>query len=255
MTTLHCQTYGSEGPALMLIHGLFGSSDNLRPIARGLADQFKVYAPDLRNHGRSPHSPTMNYELMAQDLRQLMDSHHIEKAFVVGHSMGGKAAMQLALDYPDRVEKLVVADIAPVDYPPHHDEIFTGLEALDLESINSIRDADQALTPYESDPGIRSFLLKNLTRTKDKRYQWQINLKAIRENYPAIAAGNQGSTYKGSTLFIKGGNSSYIQESHRNTVQSLFPSAEIKIIPGTGHWLHAEKPTLFISTIKRFLEK
>lgn len=239
---------------ILLLHGLFGSLENLGAVERKLAQAHQVHSLDLRNHGRSPHADTMSYGEMAEDVRVYMDAHDIPRAVVIGHSMGGKVGMRLALDAPDRVARLVVADIAPVDYEAHHDSILEGLRAVHETSLTSRSDADRVLQAFISEPAVRQFLLKNLVREDDGRFVLRLNLAAIEANYDDIVAGQEAaSAYPGPVLFIKGGASDYIQEHHREKVDRLFPNAILRVIPGVGHWLHAEKPDLFINLCERFL--
>lgn len=250
-----------EGSPLILLHGLFGSLDNLGGIARRLQDQWQIHALDQRNHGGSPHTEEMNYPLMAEDVLAYMDAQGLEKASVIGHSMGGKTAMQLALTAPERVDRIVVADIAPVSYHPRHDIVLEGLAAVDLNSIRSRQDADEMLADFVGEPGVRQFLLKNLVRVADAErenypgpYRWRLNLPVIEKCYPELARAPEGqSPFQGPVLFIKGADSAYIQEKHRDDIRRLFPSADLRIINGTGHWLHAEKPDSFAALCRRFL--
>ena len=250
-----------DGPPLILLHGLFGSLDNLGGISRRLQDHWQVHALDQRNHGSSPHTDTMDYPAMADDVLAYMDARGLEKASILGHSMGGKTAMQVALQASDRVDRIIVADIAPVTYPPRHDAVLEGLKAVDLSSIRSRQDADSVLADYVDEPGVRQFLLKNLVRvTDDERnessgpYRWRLNLPAIEQCYPKLALAPEGDRpFEGPVLFIKGADSAYIQEKHRDEIRRLFPNADLRIIAGTGHWLHAEKPDSFAALCRRFL--
>lgn len=243
-----------QGEPLILIHGLFGSLENLGGIARPLADHYTVYSLDLPNHGRSPHTDTMNLATMAADVLSWMDEQKLESAHILGHSLGGKVAMELALGYAERINSLVVLDIAPVTYPPHHDAIFEGLLALDPGQLESRAQADDLLKSHVSELPVRSFLLKNLVK-ESQGFGWRINLSAIHQNYShLIDANREDGTFTGPTLFVKGGNSNYIQEKHRDAIVSRFPKAAVKIVPETGHWLHAEKSELVAGLVRRFLE-
>lgn len=251
---LHHRVVG-EGDPLILLHGLFGSLENLGGITQRLSDTWQVHALDLRNHGRSPHVEEMGYPAMADDVLRYLDKQGIDQAAVLGHSMGGKTAMELALAHPDRVSRLIVADISPVAYPPHHDAIIEGLTGLELAKIKSRGDADKKLAEHVEIPAVRQFLLKNLVRTDDGGYDWRINLDAIENDYPQIAEGPTAQgPYEGPTLFLKGGDSDYIKDGHRDIVARLFPNAVLRILPGTGHWLHAEKADLFAKLCRRFLD-
>ncbi len=244
-----------QGDDVITLHGLFGSRENLGVISRGLAPSFRVHGLDLRNHGRSPHHEAMNYQVMAEDVLAYMDECGIENTHLVGHSMGGKVAMTLALLAPERVNRLVVIDIAPVTYrEQRHDAILQGLSAMPLADLTSRNEADQFLSAYEPEPAVRQFLLKNLHRTGQGSFAWRMNLTAIINHYPAILAGQQAEQpFAGATLFIKGGASDYILPEHREPVLALFPAATVRVIPGAGHWVHAQKPELVVRTLLRFL--
>jgi len=261
---LHHQISGGisgEGHPVILLHGLLGSLDNLGVIARGLQDKWQIHGLDQRNHGKSPHVDTMTYPEMAEDVLSYMDAQGLAKATVLGHSMGGKVAMQLALKAPGRIAGIIVADIAPVTYSPRHDHVLEGLRAVDTGALRSRQDADRALSEHVEEAGVRQFLLKNLTPvpSEDKvdsgaRYRWRFNLPVIDRSYSDLSAAPEGDgPYEGPVLFIKGADSAYIQTKHRDTITRLFPNADLRIIEGTGHWLHAEKPDTFVALCQRFL--
>ncbi|TRX56583.1 alpha/beta fold hydrolase [Thalassomonas sp. M1454] len=244
-----------EGSPVLLIHGLFGSLENLNMVARELETSYQVISVDVRNHGSSFHHKSMDYNDLATDIFALLDHLEIEKIAVLGHSMGGKIAMQCALTSPQRIDKLIVADIAPVLYPPHHNQIIEGLLSIDLSGISNRQDADKQLAKYVSEPGVRQFLLKNLVKG-EQGFFWRANINAVNEDYQNIAKGQVSSTpYLGDTLFIKGSNSTYILAEHKPTIAQLFPNSKGRIIQGTGHWLHAEKPAAFNKIVKDFLAK
>ncbi len=249
---LHYQSHGSGAP-LVILHGLFGTLENWGAQIKALAGQYQVIAVDLRNHGRSPHSGEMNYPAMAADIVALMDALGIDRAHILGHSMGGKAAMQLALNHPQRVDRLVVVDISPVAYRPHHDDVFKGLYAVDPARLQSRSEADSQLARYVGEPSVRAFLLKNLYRTPEKTFAWRMNLDALHRQYSQISQPPSGAPFAGETLFIKGGDSDYILPAHREAILSLFPNAGYKLIQGAGHWPHAEKPALFSKLVLSFL--
>ena len=250
----HISGQAAAGQApVVLLHGLFGSYENLGVIERSLSEQYQVINIDVRNHGRSDHSDEMNYQLMADDLAQTLDSLNVATAILLGHSMGGKLAMAFALAQPQRVSKLILADIAPVAYPARHSSIFAGLNAVDLNTIDSRNDADTQLAQHISEVGVRQFLLKSLVKHNDK-FSWRFNLAALQANYQQlIGAPLLNGCYNGAVLFIKGGNSDYILPEHKAQIMQLFPQAQAKVIQGTGHWLHAEKPTVFTKLAKDFL--
>lgn len=242
-----------EGKPLVILHGLFGSADNWFSIARELDKEFTMYLVDQRNHGDSPHSSAWNYDLMVEDLKELLDDEGLDKAFLMGHSMGGKTVMNFALKYPERVEKLIVADIAPRYYPVHHESILEGLNSLDLKAINSRKEADDALAKYISEPGIRQFLLKSLGRDAEG-FAWKINLPVITRNIEIVGeALPEGESYDGPTLFLAGANSHYIQQKDLPEILEFFPNYELEFVKNAGHWLHAEQPHAVVEEIRRFL--
>jgi pimeloyl-ACP methyl ester carboxylesterase len=251
---LHFQATG-RGPAVVLLHGLFGSADNWHPIATRLADNFHVYAVDHRNHGRSPHSAEMDYPLMAADVDRFMAGHGLASAFVIGHSMGGKTAMQLALHFPHRVGKLVVGDMAPRAYAPAHDQIFAALLALELPRFQTRPEIEEALAPRIPNPVLRRFLLKNLGRGPEGFY-WKINLRDVAENYWRLREPVAGpAPYTGPVLFIRGGKSKYLLPGDEPLIHEWFPAAEIQTIAGAGHWLHADQPEEFLRLVREFFQR
>lgn len=244
-----------QGEPVVLIHGLFGSLENLGMIARLLKADFSLYSLDLPNHGRSPHIDTMTLPAMADMLKQWMDDQGLSCCHFLGHSLGGKVAMELALRYPDRVKQLIVADIAPVAYPRRHDDVFRGFNGVDLSSISRRQQADEQMKAHVSEVAVRSFLLKNLEPTEDGQWQWRINLAGIQRDYENLIAANSQDLppFQQKTLFIKGELSNYILPEHKQAILALFPQASVRIIKDTNHWLHAEKPELFSGIVRRFL--
>lgn len=250
-----------DGPALLLLHGLFGSLENLGGISQRLQDRWQIHSLDQRNHGKSPHVDRMDYPSMAEDIIDYLDQQGLDKALILGHSMGGKVAMQTALSYPDRVQGMIVADIAPVTYRPRHDAILEGLKSLDLSQVRSRKDADEALQDQVDTPEIRSFLLKNLVRIPEQEqdstgtlFRWRLNLPVIEQCYAQLAAEPVFSApYEGPVLFIKGEVSAYIQQKHQKAIQARFPNARMAVIEGAGHWLHAEKADEFAALCRDFL--
>jgi esterase len=217
-----------------------------------------VYVLDLRNYGQSSHADSMTYAEMAADVAKFLQQQGLDKVLVLGHSMGGKVAMQLALDQPESVRALVVADIAPVSYEGEHDRIFDGLCAIDLEVIQSRADADTILADYVDDELVRQFLLSNLVRDSGAggQFQWRINLPVLRECYDALRAAPQSEgSYPGPVLFLRGDRSNYVQADHREIILRLFPRAELKTLMQAGHWLHAEKPDSFNRLVSEFLAR
>jgi esterase len=247
---------GESGAWILLIHGLFGSGDNLNTLAKALADRFRVVLVDLRNHGRSPHAPTMDLSEMAADIAQLQDQLGITSSVVLGHSLGGKVAMQLALSDASRVQKLIVADIAPVTYSAHHQSVFAALESVDLAALQNRQQADAQMAQQLGDAGLRQFLLKALYQFKQQektQYRWRFNLPVLHQCYPAILAAPTGTPFSGPTLFIKGGQSDYILPEHEAVMRKLFPVFQLSLIADAGHWLHGEKPVEFNRLVELFL--
>ncbi|KAF7771155.1 hypothetical protein PCIT_a4204 [Pseudoalteromonas citrea] len=244
------------GPDLILMHGLFGSLENLNVIAKALSEHFTVYNVDLRNHGQSFHSSDMNYLHMGNDIKALIDHLNIDKAHVVGHSMGGKVAMQFASMFEECVNKLVVLDIAPVVYPPRHDEIIAGLNKVSEQAnVLNRAHADTILSDHIEMPGVRQFLLKSLAKTTTGELAWRFNLPGIADNYAHIVANiDNNQPCLCDTLFIKGNNSDYILPEHREAIVTAFPKSSAKVIHGAGHWLHAEKPAAVNKSILDFLQ-
>ncbi len=250
---LNFKVFGAGRP-LIILHGLFGSLDNWQSIARELARDFKVYIVDQRNHGRSPHAEEMNFEMMAADLRELMDDEGLDSAHVLGHSMGGKTAMHFALSYPERTDKLIVVDIAPKKYLPGHELIFKALFALNPSEISSRHEADLALSKIIDNENIRLFLLKNLQRTPDGHFQWKMNLPVLYKNYPRILEEVRSLyPFEHPALFIRSERSGYILDEDIPKIKALFPKARIVTIKNTGHWVHAEAPREFTSAVRHFL--
>ena len=249
---LHTEITG-QGQAIVLIHGLFGSYENLGVIARALAGQWQVVNLDMRNHGRSGWHDTMSYALMAEDVKETLDHLGLDKAILLGHSMGGKIAMEFALRYPERVNKLILADISPVQNRPRHLEILSALDGIDLNNLPSRQQADQQLALFIAETGVRQFLLKSLYK-EDEQFRWRFNIKALIANYAQLLeAPPSKGPYTGPVLFIKGAESDYLLPEHQNLIQQLFPHSKAKVIMGTGHWLHAEKPVAFAKIVTDFL--
>ncbi len=251
---LHYKVSG-EGEPLVILHGLFGTLENWGGQIRALSEHYRVFAVDLRNHGLSPWDARMDYAAMCEDLLEFLDDHRLEQILLLGHSMGGKAAMQLALEQPQRIRKLVVVDIAPVRYAPGHDDVFQGLFNVDLARIQSRAEADQALAAFIDDAAVRQFLLKNLYR-QQHHFAWRMNLDVLHKEYQQISeAPDSHGHYAGPTLFIKGGASDYIQTGHRSAISQRFPKAGARVMEGVGHWPHAEKPAVFTKLLLRFLQQ
>ncbi len=253
---LHYKRYGTGGHPLIILHGLLGSGGNWHTLAsRAFSPHFDVYLVDQRNHGRSPHRDEMDYPAMARDAARFMDEHGLRSAYVMGHSMGGKTAMELALAEPERVGRLVVVDIAPRAYPPQHLDLLDALRSIDPGAHASRKAIDERLAERVSSAPIRQFLMKNLAYDPDEeRYYWQSNLEAMYANYQRLSAEIEGGrVYNGPALFIRGGKSGYVTEADEPAMRTLFPQAEVVTLPEAGHWIHADSPGPFTGIVLDFL--
>ncbi len=243
-----------EGEPVVILHGLFGSLNNWNTLGRKLGEEFSVYLVDQRNHGRSPHDKVHTYKAMAEDLLELFREKSLPSAHLIGHSMGGKTAMEFALSYPGAVRKLVVVDISPRATLARHDAILEALTHLRLERFTSRESIEEALKPEIPDQAVRRFLLTNLEREEDGHYSWRMNLDSLRRNYGEINRGiDNGRKFNGPVLFLKGENSPYIGEGGTPVIKALFPKAQFQSIAGVGHWVHAEAPDEFLAVVRTFL--
>ena len=254
---LHSSITGSGKP-FVILHGFLGMGDNWKTLANQFAEAgYQMHLVDQRNHGRSFHSDTFNYEVLAEDLKNYCQEHDLKDIVLLGHSMGGKTAMLFAMRYPEYINKLIIADIAPKYYAPHHQQILKGLTALseNHEARTSRGNADDFLKEYISDWGTRQFLLKNLYWQKDKTLALRVNLPVLQKEVEAIGEGLPTQTvYEGATLFLNGLKSDYITEDDKPLIKAHFPEAEIIGIEKAGHWLHAENPKDFYAEVMKFLE-
>lgn len=250
---LHYQTNG-QGQPLLLLHGLFGAGNNWGTIAKHFAQQFQVISVDLRNHGNSPHSDKHTYPLMAADIAELCDALHLGSIHLVGHSMGGKVAMQFAAQYPELIDNLVVVDMAMRAYDDAHTHLMQAMLDVDLTTLRSRSEVDAALSKAIPDVQVRQFLLMNLIKSGEQ-LTWRIPLKALKANYPAMQqAVFETALYAKPCLFIRGAHSDYVQTSDMAELKAHFPAAEFADLP-TGHWVHAEQPQAFIEVLERFLKQ
>ncbi len=249
---LHYQDSG-EGHPLIIIHGLFGSADNWRSMAKYFSRFYRVISVDLRNHGRSPHSDTQDFASMAADIEQLCGDLGLHKVHVLGHSLGGKVAMQFAAEQPAWVEKLVVVDISPRRYFSEHTPLMDAMLALDLKKLDSRSAVDAALADKVTDKSVRQFLLMNL-QSGDEGLYWRINLPALKANYQQLMAPVcEHMTVSANSLFVYGALSEYVTDEDRALIRQQFPQAQFQAIEKAGHWVHAERPQQFKQIVEDFL--
>jgi len=243
-----------SGEPLIILHGLFGSLDNWMTIAKILGEHFEVFLVDQRNHGQSPHDDEFNYDVMADDLYEFIMQNHIVNPIILGHSMGGKTAMQFAMNYPNQLSQLIVADIAPKSYPVHHRTIIDSLYQLDFEIIKSRSNADKALSEYLPDDSTRQFLLKNLFWIEKSKLAWRFNLPVIDKNIEIIGEGLINiKEFDKPTLFIRGELSNYVLDTDYENIKNIFSNVSIETIENSGHWVHAENPKEFLKIVSSFL--
>jgi esterase len=242
-----------EGPAIVILHGVFGSSDNLFTVSKQIAEKgFCVYTLDARNHGQSPRSNDFNYDVMAADLNDFLLQEKLVNPVILGHSMGGKTVMQFAMKY-DNFSKLIVVDIAPRFYPTHHSHILEGLNAIKLDQISSRKDAENIFSNYVSDLGEQQFILKNLYRNEEGKFDWRINIPVItKEIYQIGSELTDVKKIEKPVLFLRGSESSYISLEDEDLIKTIFTNASIHIIEGANHWVHATKPLEFIEEVVTF---
>lgn len=253
MAKLNYRVLGNGEP-LMILHGLFGSLDNWATLGRKWAEDFTVYLMDLRNHGKSPHLDSHGYPEMAKDIVEFFGDHGLRDVNLVGHSMGGKVAMEVALEYGDLLRSVTIADMGPGEYSRGHDEIFAAMNALDL-SVSSRRDVEEQLASHLKDKGIVFFLSKNLKRT-DSGFEWKFNKEILERDYENILLPvNSSRQFDKPALFLKGENSNYIREKDMGMIKTLFPQYQLNIIENAGHWIHADNPDRFYTVVNQFLHK
>ncbi len=250
---LNYKTFG-KGEPLVVLHGLFGSLDNWQSIAKTWANDYQVVLVDLPNHGKSYHTDSFSYDQMATAVLELCDHLKFDSINLLGHSMGGKTAINFAVNYPDRIKKLIVVDIAPKAYPPHHDEILEGLHSLNPNELSSRKEADEKLALKIENVGVRLFLLKNLKRNDQGGYEWKMNLPLLTESVSSVIGTNKiPFPISTPTLFVRGGQSNYILDSDFDFIFENFPNAAIETIENAGHWVHAEQPEQLDQLVTSFL--
>lgn len=245
-----------DGDPVIILHGLLGMLDNWQSLARRLGEGYHVHILDARNHGRSPHQMAMNYPLMAEDVIGFMDEHGFSDAHLIGHSMGGKTVMQVALDHPERVRSLVPIDIAPKAYPPGHLEILSALSNANLGQNASRASIQEQLVAELGDLRVVLFLMKNIARADGGGYKWRMNLDSIKSNYDLIIGNVTGEeAYTGPVLFLKGADSGYIKDDDLEEILEIFPMAKLQTVPQSGHWLHADQPEIVLASLQTFLDE
>lgn len=252
---LYYRKFGSGQP-MIILHGLFGQSDNWNSLGKQFSESgFEVYVVDQRNHGLSPHSKDWSFQFMSDDLKELIRDNNLSNVILIGHSLGGKTVMLYTLQNPSKVDKLIVADIAPKYYPPHHQSVLAGLNAVDFNVVKTRREVEDILIAHISDSGTRQFLLKNIYWKEDSKLDWRFNLKVISENIEVVGSNIPSSdSVDVPALFVRGGNSNYILDDDINAIQELFPRMILETIDGAGHWVHAEKPKEFFESVMHFIK-
>lgn len=255
MKLLHSLVIGTGEP-LIILHGFLGMGDNWKTLANKFGLDYEVHLVDQRNHGRSFHEDDFSYELLVEDLLNYLNHHQLEKVSILGHSMGGKTAMLFAVEHPERIKKLIVADIAPKFYPPHHQYILDALNDVDFKKVSSRTEIDEILRRHIPENGIRQFLLKNVYRVSKNELAYRFNLEVLEENIDEIGVALPPRTfYEGPVLFLKGALSGYITDQDTNLIESHFPDSQIVTIERASHWLHAENPIDFYDNVAEFLKK
>ncbi len=252
---LFCHTFG-EGPPLIILHGLFGMSDNWVTIGKRLSEKYRVYIPDLRNHGRSPHSPVFDFPALEDDLLELIETNDIEKPVLIGHSLGGKTVMHFALHQPQMVEKLIVVDISLRKYPHNaeHQALIDAMLAADLPGMRSRSDVDRQIAKTIESPALRQFILKNVYWREKGTLGWRLNIGAINRNLHAVFEGVAVTgEYDGPALFIRGGRSNYVSEEDLDVIRKKFPGAVVRTIAQAAHWVQADAPGEFMGIVEDFL--
>jgi len=245
------------GQPLIILHGLFGQSDNWNSLAKRFAESgFRVFTIDQRNHGLSPHSTVWTYQAMAEDLKEFIETHQLRDPILLGHSMGGKTVMFFELLFSGIAQKIIVADIAPKAYEPHHDAVLKALNAVDFSDINTRKDAEAILSEYISDFGTKQFLLKNIYWREDetKQMAWRFNLTTITKEYDNVGVTIPDGSSNVTALFVRGEKSNYVLDSDLETIENHFPNYRLETIANSGHWVHAEQPEAFLNCVLEFIK-
>jgi esterase len=252
---LNYKKFGENGPALVILHGVFGFLDNWLTVGKAVADRgFQVYLVDQRNHGRSPHEGALNYETFAEDLKEFIGQQELHNPILVGHSMGGKTVMEYAVRYPDTFSRLVVVDIGPKAYPIHHKKILEGLNHIPVDTIENRQQADDILSEYEPIPAVRQFLLKNLYRKDEGGFGWRFNLPLLSTDMAHVGQAIATDTpVEIPTLFMRGDRSDYILDEDWEDIQKIFPDSKLDTIQNSGHWIQAEQPKAFLESLLNFV--
>lgn len=251
---LHFRTIG-EGKPLIILHGLFGSSDNWQTLAKVFTDHHKVYLVDQRNHGHSGFSDEMDYDVMADDLKELIITEQIHKPDIIGHSMGGKTVLFFAQRYPELIDRMIIVDMGLKKYPPHHDLIFEALLSVDLDKIKSRKEAEEIMKMKITDFSVMQFLLKNLYWSEKEKLDWRFNLQVLYREIEQILAAVPAGKINVPTLFIRGEKSNYILESDYESIREQIPDVQFITIKNVGHWVHAEAPKEFADVVKNYLDQ
>ncbi|MFV0304383.1 MAG: alpha/beta fold hydrolase [Moheibacter sp.] len=251
---LHSKIFGKKPKHLLILHGLFGQSDNFATLAKQFSEHYTTHIIDLRNHGRSFHADIMNFDVMSDDILNYLNHYQIQECYLLGHSLGGRSVIEFSYQHPERIKKLIVADMAPKAYPPHHQGIIKALNSVDFDKVEKRSDVEKTLKQYIPDIGTRQFLLKNVYATDGGKYTFRFNLKTLTNSYnELVSEGLANGIFDKSTLFLRGEKSNYILDEDFDLIMHHFPQAVIKTIPNAGHWIHAENPKVFFEDVVKFL--